>query len=221
MPRWKANASASRCGSALAARSLSRGEVRTPLPDRSVQRTARTCQGARASASSGRTAPATVYPTTASGTRRRARSAQRPETYLKMLAVASAAPSITPSASALPPIDTRNAGRRGTTISLATSPSSEVMPRRRTLRGTPRRLLPRDAPGDTLQHAQRRTRIRGSFGPGGVDSVQRLGECARNGVEVAQRQIAVEELTVARDLLDCLVDELPQRTRVGFRHVPR
>ena len=91
-----------------------------PFPIRSVQRMAKTCQGKRASARSGRTVPAIAYPTTVSGRSRRARSAHRPETYLNRFAVASAAPSMIPSVCALPPIATRKAGSKGTTISLET-----------------------------------------------------------------------------------------------------
>jgi hypothetical protein len=46
-------------GGATAASSASRGEERSPLPTRSVTRTASTCQGSVASATRGRTAVAT------------------------------------------------------------------------------------------------------------------------------------------------------------------
>ncbi len=134
MPRWKEKASASRSGAVLEARSLSRGEVRMPLPTRSTLRTASTCQGFCASARKGRAAPARTYPITASGRRFLTRSAQRPERYLSSAAVPSAAPSMTPMYAAPAPSVTRKAGTMGMTMSPETSASSETTPRTTTLR---------------------------------------------------------------------------------------
>src|SRR5205823_5291092 len=150
----------------------------------------------------------------ARGRSRRARSAHRPDKYLNRLAVASPAPSMIPSASALPPIATRNAGRSGTTISLETSPRSDVIPSSSTFREMRRRLFARDARGNVFQDPQRRPRVRWSFGARGVDSMQRCGERARDGVEVAHRQVALGELAVAGDLLDRFVDQLLQRGEI-------
>src|SRR4051812_19627998 len=97
---------------------------------------AKTCQGAEARARIGRTAAESPYPEAASGRSLRKRSAHLPERYLNTLAVASAAPSMTPIASAPPPSETRNAGRSGTTMSLATSPKKETTPSQKTFRVT-------------------------------------------------------------------------------------
>jgi hypothetical protein len=77
------------------------------------------------------------------GNSRCARSAQRPETYFSTLAVASAAPSTTPRYDAPAPSEARKIGSSGTTISLATSPQKETMPRRTMLRFTRRGALRR------------------------------------------------------------------------------
>src|SRR5689334_2680352 len=65
------------------------------------------------------------------------RSAQAPETSLSRLAIASAKPSITPSASAPPPESVaRNAGSSATIISPATSAKKLTQPRASTSRGS-------------------------------------------------------------------------------------
>jgi hypothetical protein len=58
--RWKPNARPRSAGGVTSATRASRGAPRTPLPMRSATRTASTCQGAVASATSGRASEESV-----------------------------------------------------------------------------------------------------------------------------------------------------------------
>ena len=123
-------------GGVTSAMSASRGAERTPLPIRSRKRTRRTWGQAVARATSGRTTDERPYPATTSGFRRGARSERRPETTFTAAAVASATPSMSPSAAAgAPGSVARRTGRSGKIISDEASVRNDTAPRATTVRG--------------------------------------------------------------------------------------
>ena len=126
-------------GAVESAISASRGEVRIPLPIRSVIRTPNSCHGRTIIPQSGRTTAAKAYPTTTNGLRRPPRSERLPDQSFTRLLAESAAPSMTPRSNLLPPsTEIRNRGRSGKIISLATSFSRLAQPSNLTFRGSGR-----------------------------------------------------------------------------------
>ncbi len=100
-----------------------------PLPIRSENRIASTCIQFAASPTSGRASAASEYPTRMSGLRRRARSDHAPESIFMSEAVASATPSIRPSAAGPAfRLRVRKSGRSGKIMSEDTSVRNETQP---------------------------------------------------------------------------------------------